>query len=160
MLLFDKLEADVQRKIVVEMYERRINAGDILIQEGDVGLAASELYVVKEGEFEVRLWKHDFPLCAIRFGLACGIRMMLLSHFPCFVTGAGAAAGAEFPREHEGTGRHLRRGVADVQRAAVRHSGRDSRVGGLGPGARPVQVLVEFVMLPTCQTTLPYATAD
>lgn len=53
MLLFDKLEADVQRKIVMEMYERRINAGDILIQEGDVGLAASELYVVKEGEFEV-----------------------------------------------------------------------------------------------------------
>lgn len=53
MLLFDKLESDVQRKIVMEMYERRINAGDILIQEGDVGLAASELYVVKEGQFEV-----------------------------------------------------------------------------------------------------------
>jgi len=53
MLLFDKLEADVQRKIVTEMYARKINAGDILIQEGDVGLAASELYVVKEGEFEV-----------------------------------------------------------------------------------------------------------
>ena len=32
MLLFDKLENDVQRKIVTEMYERRINAGDILIQ--------------------------------------------------------------------------------------------------------------------------------
>jgi CRP-like cAMP-binding protein len=53
MLLFDKLEADVQRKIVMEMYERSIKAGDILIQEGDVGIAASELYVVKEGEFEV-----------------------------------------------------------------------------------------------------------
>lgn len=53
MLLFDKLEADVQRKIVADMYERKINAGDILIQEGDVGLAASELYVVKDGEFEV-----------------------------------------------------------------------------------------------------------
>ncbi len=54
MLLFDKLEPDVQRKIVADMYERKINAGDILIQEGDVGLAASELYVVKDGEFEVR----------------------------------------------------------------------------------------------------------
>lgn len=57
MLLFDKLEADVQRKIVMEMYERSIKAGDILIQEGDVGIAASELYVVKEGEFEVRSYR-------------------------------------------------------------------------------------------------------
>ena len=37
------------------MYERTVAAGDILIKEGDVGLAASELYVVKTGEFEVRL---------------------------------------------------------------------------------------------------------
>ena len=58
MLLFDKLEADVQRKIVMEMYERSIKAGDILIQEGDVGIAASELYVVKEGEFEVSALLH------------------------------------------------------------------------------------------------------
>lgn len=35
------------------MYERPIPAGEILIQEGDTGLGASELYVVKEGEFEV-----------------------------------------------------------------------------------------------------------
>ena len=28
-------------------------AGEILIKEGDTGLGASELYVVKEGEFEV-----------------------------------------------------------------------------------------------------------
>ncbi|EFN51455.1 hypothetical protein CHLNCDRAFT_49225 [Chlorella variabilis] len=35
------------------MYERPIAAGEILIQEGDTGLGASELYVVKMGEFEV-----------------------------------------------------------------------------------------------------------
>ena len=37
------------------MYERSVVAGDILIKEGDSGLAANELYVVKTGEFEVRL---------------------------------------------------------------------------------------------------------
>ena len=31
-----------------------MQAGEILIQEGEVGLAASELYVVKSGKFEVR----------------------------------------------------------------------------------------------------------
>eukprot|EP00891_Asterochloris_glomerata_P001614 jgi/Astpho2/1614/e_gw1.00028.5.1_t len=35
------------------MYERKVTAGEILIKEGDTGLAASELYVVKDGEFEV-----------------------------------------------------------------------------------------------------------
>lgn len=63
MLLFDKLEPDMQLKIMKEMYERPVNAGDILIREGDVGLAASELYVVKEGEFEVRL--RSAPNCML-----------------------------------------------------------------------------------------------
>jgi cGMP-dependent protein kinase 2 len=35
------------------MYERPIPAGDILIGEGDTGLGASEMYVVKHGQFEV-----------------------------------------------------------------------------------------------------------
>ncbi|KIY94555.1 cAMP-dependent protein kinase regulatory subunit [Monoraphidium neglectum] len=35
------------------MWERAVPAGEILIQEGDFGAAASELYVVKEGKFEV-----------------------------------------------------------------------------------------------------------
>jgi len=30
-----------------------VPAGEILIQEGETGLAASELYIVKEGTFEV-----------------------------------------------------------------------------------------------------------
>lgn len=53
MLLFNHLDAAQQQAIVEAMYERPIPAGEILIQEGDTGLGASELYVVKEGEFEV-----------------------------------------------------------------------------------------------------------
>lgn len=55
MLVFNKLEPALQRKVVSEMYERSVPAGEILIKEGDSGLAASELYVVKTGKFEVRL---------------------------------------------------------------------------------------------------------
>lgn len=53
MLVFNKLERPVQRRVVGEMYERSVAAGEILIKEGDTGLAAAELYVVKEGKFEV-----------------------------------------------------------------------------------------------------------
>lgn len=53
MLLFNHLDGAQQRAIVQGMYERPVPAGEILIQEGDTGLGASELYVVKEGEFEV-----------------------------------------------------------------------------------------------------------
>ncbi len=35
------------------MFERTVQAGEILINEGDTGLAATELYVVKSGKFEV-----------------------------------------------------------------------------------------------------------
>lgn len=52
-LLFNNLDRGAQRRVVREMYERPIAAGEILIQEGDTGLGASELYVVKAGEFEV-----------------------------------------------------------------------------------------------------------
>lgn len=54
-LVFNKLDPALQRKVVSEMYERSVPAGEILIKEGDSGLAASELYVVKTGKFEVRL---------------------------------------------------------------------------------------------------------
>lgn len=52
-LVFNKLEPALQRKVVSEMYERTVSAGEILIKEGDSGAAASELYVVKTGKFEV-----------------------------------------------------------------------------------------------------------
>ncbi len=37
MLLFNHLDMAAQRKIVPEMYERAVPAGEILIQEGDTG---------------------------------------------------------------------------------------------------------------------------
>lgn len=43
----------MQRQVVSAMYERPVQAGEILIKEGDLGASASELYVVKSGEFEV-----------------------------------------------------------------------------------------------------------
>lgn len=36
-LLFGNLDSAARRKVVREMYERRIAAGEILIQEGDTG---------------------------------------------------------------------------------------------------------------------------
>jgi cGMP-dependent protein kinase 2 len=52
-LVFNKLDPHIQRRVVTEMYERTVAAGEILIKEGDTGMAATELYVVKEGKFEV-----------------------------------------------------------------------------------------------------------
>jgi hypothetical protein len=57
-LLFKNLDSSMQRKIVENMWERTVPAGEILIQEGETGVAASELYVVKEGKFEVRAAPH------------------------------------------------------------------------------------------------------
>lgn len=53
LLLFNKLDKFVQQKIVADTYERTIPAGEILIQQGDTGAAAAQLYVVKSGKFEV-----------------------------------------------------------------------------------------------------------
>jgi hypothetical protein len=36
-LLFNNLDPGAQRRVVREMYERPIGAGEILIQEGDTG---------------------------------------------------------------------------------------------------------------------------
>lgn len=53
LLLFGRLEGSVQTKVVSEMYEKKVRAGEILIKEGDKGSAARDLYVVKSGDFEV-----------------------------------------------------------------------------------------------------------
>ena len=53
LLLFAKLDKFTQTKIVSETYERTVTAGEILIQQGDTGLAATQLFVVKSGKFEV-----------------------------------------------------------------------------------------------------------
>eukprot|EP00899_Mesostigma_viride_P018106 jgi/Mesvir1/26297/Mv12883-RA.1 len=39
--------------VIQRMYERDVAAGEILIREGERGLAADEMYVVKKGQFEV-----------------------------------------------------------------------------------------------------------
>jgi cGMP-dependent protein kinase 2 len=56
-MLFHNLEKMTLKKIVAEMYEKSIPAGEILIQQGDMGISASQLYVVKSGKFEVS-WEH------------------------------------------------------------------------------------------------------
>uniref|UniRef100_A0A7S3R8L1 cGMP-dependent protein kinase n=1 Tax=Dunaliella tertiolecta TaxID=3047 RepID=A0A7S3R8L1_DUNTE len=53
LLIFNRLDPQLQRRIVQEMYERKVGAGEILMKEGDTGLAATELFVVKSGKFEV-----------------------------------------------------------------------------------------------------------
>ena len=53
LLLFARLPADAKQKVCEAMWELRVPAGEILIQEGETGLAASELYVVAHGAFEV-----------------------------------------------------------------------------------------------------------
>ena len=45
--------SNIRWMITHGMYERPIPAGDILIGEGNTGLGASEMYVVKHGQFEV-----------------------------------------------------------------------------------------------------------
>lgn len=53
LLLFERLDKASQHKVVEHCWIRKVAAGEILIQEGETGLAASELYVVKDGSFEV-----------------------------------------------------------------------------------------------------------
>ena len=53
LLLFGKLSKEVQIKVVSEMYEKPVRAGEILIKERDTGSSARELFVVKGGSFEV-----------------------------------------------------------------------------------------------------------
>ena len=69
MLIFGQLDAALQARIAEDMYERRVPPGEILIQEGDAGSAASELYIVKEGEFEARPAPHPpYPLACTLSG--------------------------------------------------------------------------------------------
>ena len=53
LLLFNHIDPTAQKKIVTETYERKVKAGEILIRQGDKGHSARELYIVKEGKFEV-----------------------------------------------------------------------------------------------------------
>ncbi|GIL65139.1 hypothetical protein Vafri_18948 [Volvox africanus] len=53
LLLFSRLDRGTAQKIVSHMYMLPVAAGDILIQQGDTGDAATKLFVVRSGKFEV-----------------------------------------------------------------------------------------------------------
>jgi len=53
LLLFNRLDRVTANRIVSEMYEIPVAAGEILIQQGEVSSAATKLFVVKSGKFEV-----------------------------------------------------------------------------------------------------------
>ena len=53
LLMFAQLATEQQTKLVTNMYIKKVPAGEILIREGEEGVAADELYVVKSGDFEV-----------------------------------------------------------------------------------------------------------
>ncbi|GFH26955.1 uncharacterized protein HaLaN_25193 [Haematococcus lacustris] len=42
-----------QRMLVQNMYKRHVTAGEILIGQGSTGLAATQLYVIESGSFEI-----------------------------------------------------------------------------------------------------------
>lgn len=68
LLLFDRLDPSVQTKIIEHTWTRQVVAGEIPIQEGETGLAATELYVVKSGSFEVGYASSVLP--GYRIGIA------------------------------------------------------------------------------------------
>ncbi len=53
LLLFSRLDRTTANRIVAEMYMVPVHAGEILIQQGDTGDAATKLFVVRSGKFEV-----------------------------------------------------------------------------------------------------------
>jgi len=129
-------------------------AGEILIKEGDTGLGASELYVVKAGEFEVlerRQGAHrrrrSQPLRAPQQAAHAPTCLWLptsMRPHGARVTGAclGLEGGREtrararrrreHARERQSSRRLLRRGVADVLVPALGDRGRDAGRGGVG----------------------------
>lgn len=76
LLLFGRLGSVTAQRIVSEMYEIPVAAGEILIQQGDSGAAATKLFVVKSGKFEVRGHVQDLcpqlPARAARGGFGRG----------------------------------------------------------------------------------------
>lgn len=53
LLLFSRLDRGTAKKIGAHMYMLPVSAGEILIQQGDSGDAATKLFVVRSGKFEV-----------------------------------------------------------------------------------------------------------
>jgi hypothetical protein len=122
LLLFNRLDTQIQRKLVAEMFERNVNAGEILIKEGDTGLAATELYVVKSGKFEVSCTVKQCSSGAgeSSFAVRVDLRRFLClglatcphdqqTLVPIVPIGAATASGPEYACEHQGAWGLLRR---------------------------------------------------
>lgn len=146
LLLFGRLDNVAQVKIADSMWERVVPAGEILIQEGEVGLAATELYVVKEGKFEVRAEQQpglgpQWP-CPLTKRSAWVWRACAWAHQPrqpvwlisCLMpaAGPGAPEGGQHARQRQGARGRVWRGVPDVQLPSHGHRCRHYRRGGLG----------------------------
>ncbi|KAJ9514779.1 hypothetical protein QJQ45_028553 [Haematococcus lacustris] len=56
-----------QRMLVQNMYKRQVTAGEILVDQGSTGLAATQLYVIESGSFEIHHPEesNDFSTSAI-----------------------------------------------------------------------------------------------
>lgn len=135
LLLFNNMDPTAQRKTVAETFERQVLAGEILIKEGDTGLAASEMYIVKSGQFEVGGTE---PASRLVFSEPGPVSEGLLP-----AAGPGTAARGQHAGEPEGARRLLRGGVAAVHDATLSDSGSNSGLCGLGGRERelPVQFL-------------------
>ncbi|KAL6746395.1 cyclic nucleotide-binding-like protein [Haematococcus lacustris] len=53
LLIFNSMDNQSQRMLVQNMYKRHVTAGEILIDQGSTGLAATQLYVIESGSFEI-----------------------------------------------------------------------------------------------------------
>ena len=174
-LFFGQLEDGLRARIATDMYERRVSAGEILIQEGDTGLTAAELYIVKDGEFEVgstssspsasvcgpaqRPWANRASLVPvgplIRFGyMHTGLRSPFARISNRFrpAAGAGAAADRQLQGQYEAARRYVRRGRPHVQRSALGHGRGNEGLHRLGPRAGHLQVRPKPVSCSQCGT--------
>jgi hypothetical protein len=143
LLLFDRLEPAAQAKVVEHTWMRSVAAGEILIQEGETGLAATELYVVKSGTFEVgrdASWSCQLSASACRTAaeavlpalrimqqcLSAAVTLSMLHTAPTslllnfvllchYHAGVGASQERQHARQHQGARGCVRRGVTHVQ---------------------------------------------
>lgn len=119
LLLFKHIDEAKQRKIVSETYERRVQAGEILIKQGDRGQSARELYIVKEGKFEVLEQRQGvMMLVNMKERGDCFGEISLMFDFPRSATVAATTDAVVWVLTKETTRRHLK----EVQRTEDQQS--------------------------------------
>eukprot|EP00210_Caulerpa_lentillifera_P004593 g4383.t1 len=111
LLLFNNLDAVIQKKIVAETYERNVKAGEILIKEGDKGPSSRELYIVKKGKFEVLEHRQGVMM---RVNLKergdCFGEISLMYDFPRSATVAATTDATVWVLTRDTTRKHLKEG--------------------------------------------------